>query len=322
MSEGRIFHVGSDPRVRAALATAWHQPVLPTVAALRAGDVVVIEASGAFAGRTDVPGGNAFSACRAFKEQPGVRVFVVVGNDDPYGDGLARFALADAVLPWDPSRGQLDLEHASPGPRTPPAVLRKVDDLLARIESGMADHGEKASSALHQLLRLEREDTLLTRLQDPETGLFDGPYASLKLDEEFRRAKRFHLPLSLLLLDLGADAVPAAGPERRAVLAEAAAVFLNESRDIDVLARFTATTFLFLLPATPPDGAAALGRRMLTALRQRRLGGDIHLQPSAGLASMPHAAIRDRKGLLAVAEACLIKARAGGGDGGLCVSWE
>jgi hypothetical protein len=37
---------------------------------------------------------------------------------------------------------------------------------------------------------------------------------------------------------------------------------------------------------------------------------------------MPHAAIRDRKGLLAVAEACLIKARAGGGDGGLCVSWE
>lgn len=264
----RWFWVGSRNVVRDAVAKLLGSPCADApLASAAAGDCVVVDAL-AGAAASALPTGHVFGGVRALKQTKGLAVFVVVAADDRVGPMLARFVLADGVATWDDARQRLDGAQLLPqtgGPRRAP-----IDALLAKLEPRLSATG--GESNLQRLLRFEREDSLGQRLQDAETGLFDGPYAALKLDEEWKRAHRFSLPLSLLLLDLGGavDRLPA--DQRAQVFAEAAGVFLNECRDIDVLARFAPTVFLFLLPGTGADGAEVLGKRIVAALTRRFAG--------------------------------------------------
>jgi GGDEF domain-containing protein len=317
--QARWFWVGSRQPVLAQLQTALGgAPANGGVASAAAGDLVVIDALASGAAAAALPAGHVFSGVRALKARRDLAVYVVVDEDDRIGEQLARFCLADGVLRWNPATGALDAAELGRG--RPGASRPSIDELLARLQAEV-DASGRGETTVQRLLRFEREESLQTRLQDPETGLFDGPYATLKLDEEWKRAVRFHQPLSLLLLDLG-PGLPALGDAaRRALLADAAGVFLNECRDIDVLARFTATTFLFLLPGTGAEGAAVLARRMLDSLRQR-LPAAPGLEPACGLATIPSSQVPDRRAFLLVAEACLRRAQDEGGDGGLCTTWQ
>jgi len=318
----RWFFVGSRADVLAKVRAVLGSEPADGIATAGAGDLVVIDALAAGPAAATLPAGHVFSGVRALKERRDLAVYVVVDEDDRIGVQLARFCLADGVLAWNRATRTLDtreLDSREPGRRGDPS-RPSIDDLLVRLQKE-SDASGRGESAVQRLLRCERDDSLLTRLQDPETGLFDGPYATLKLDEEWKRARRFHQPLSLLLLDLGPGLLALGEVARRALLADAAGVFLNECRDIDVLARFTATTFLFLLPGTGPDGAEVLARRMLAALRQR-LPRDAGVEPACGIATIPSSQIPDRKAFLMVAEACLARARDTGGDGGVCATWQ
>jgi len=313
----RWFWIGSRDAVRAALAAQLGgAPTKEPLAAATAGDVVVVDARADGAACAALPHGHVFSGVRALKETKGLAVFVVVDEDDRVGLQLTRFVLADAALTWRAASKELDAK-ALGGPVGMPRRV-PVDDLLAKLEPKLAATGGETS--LQWLLRFEREDTLAQRLQDAETGLFDGPYATLKLDEEWKRAHRFQLPLSLLLVDLGAGVANLQGVERKLAFAEAAGVFLNECRDIDVLARFSPTVFLFLLPGTGPDGAEILAKRILASL-QKRLVGKSGIAPVAGMSSIPSSEVPDRRAFLAIAEACLAKARTAGA-GAVATSWQ
>jgi GGDEF domain-containing protein len=279
------------------------------------GDIVVIDPMAESTKLATLPHGHAYSGVRALKQRRGLAVYVMVAADDPTGVQLARFTLADGVLTWHADSQALDSDELRTGAYS--SSRPSVDDLLTRLQNEAGEQGKENS--LQRLMRFEREDTLLTKLQDAETGLFDGHYATLKLDEEWKRAHRFHQPLSLLLLDLG-FAEGMTDVDRRAALAEAAGVFLNECRDIDVLARFSAEVFLFLLPGTGVDGAQVLANRIVASLRGR-LQGQVAANPTGGLCTVPSSDIRDRKSFVAVAEACLTTAKASGA-GGVCSSWQ
>lgn len=315
----RLLFAGSEAAIRTALADAVGLPVLELgVTEPVDGDLVVVEAMADHGVLAALPGGHAFTACRTWKVKPGVAVALVLRSDDGFGPQIARFCLADAVLTFDASTGRLDC-----GAITGVAPRRRgkdVDGLLARMEHGFAA-GQRGASALQRLLQFEQEDGLLQQLQDPETGLFNGPFAAWKLDEEWKRAQRFHLPLSLLLVDLGPLPANLSPSASRGLFAEVAGVFLNECRDIDVLARFSPQTFLVLLPGTGPDGAVVVARRVLAALQQRAPGGSA-LRPACGLAAVPHSGVTDRRQFLSLAESCLHRAQSGEGDGGLVLSWE
>lgn len=314
----RLFHVGSSPAVRSAIQKAFgKEPIAAPATGLEQGDTVVVESFADLSARPDVVGGNAFSACRAWKQTRGVSVYVVVRAEDPTGVLLTRFVLADGVVRID-AKGAIDgLEHI--GPRDRRKTHQNIDTLLERYGQALknADQSELAG----RVREWESSDSFLQRLQDAETGLFDGPYTALKLDEEWKRAQRFHLPLSIVLLDIGqaAEAMKP-GPDRSVLLAEVASVFLNECRDIDVLGRFTTTTFLFLLPGTPPLGAQALARRLLNSLNERSFS--VPLRPACGVASVPMAGIADRRQFLVVAEECLRRATEDPESGGIACAWE
>lgn len=310
----RWFWVGSRPEVADALAEVFGSAPVSGALDVTAGDTVVVDPKAERAAQASLPHGHAYSGVRELKRERGVTVYVLVDEDDAVGVQLARFALADGVLMLraDGTVGSEELRGGGRTPRRP-----SVDDLLERLQAEAG--GSAQENSLQRLMRFEREDTVVTQLQDPETGLFNGHYAALKLDEEWKRAHRFHQPLSLLLLDLG-FAPDLSDVDRRAALAEAAGVFLNECRDIDVLARFSPEVFLFLLPGTGAAGAQVLADRIVGSLRER-LQGLVSARPIGGLASVPSAEISDRKRFVAVAEACLERAQAESA-GGVCNSWQ
>ena len=310
----RWFWVGSRPEVREALVEVFGGDPVDGALDVAAGDTVVVDPKAERAVQAQLPSGHAYSGVRGLKHERGVAVYVLVDEGDAIGAQLARFALADGVLTLQ-GDGSINAEELLMGGRTPRRP--SVDDLLKRLQREAGDGGQESS--LQRLMRFEREDSLLTKLQDPDTGLFNGHYATLKLDEEWKRAHRFHQPLSLLLLDLG-FAGGLSDVDSRAGLAEAAGVFLNECRDIDVLARFSPDVFLFLLPGTGAAGAEVLADRIVNSLGER-LQGLVTARPVCGLASVPSGEISDRKRFVAVAEACLERARAAGA-GGVCSAWQ
>jgi GGDEF domain-containing protein len=312
----RWFWVGSRSEVCDALAaTLGGAPTSVDLHDAGDGDLVVVDPVSDRADLASLPHGHAYSGVRALKMRRGLAVYVLVDSGDAVAVQLARFTLADGVLTWHAAKQELDTDELRTGAMTPRRP--SVDDLLRRLQGEAGEFGQENS--LQRLMRFEREDSLLTKLQDAETGLFDGHYATLKLDEEWKRCHRFHQPLSLLLLDLGFDG-SMSDVDRRAALAEAAGVFLNECRDIDVLARFSENVFLFLLPGTGADGAHVLASRIVASLKDR-LQGQVVANPAGGLCTVPSADINDRKSFLAVAEACLSKARSTG-TGGVCSSWQ
>lgn len=317
----RIWFVGSDASLSGRLADGLGCAVedgLPENGIPEPGEAVVLQGYGAFPG----PGPNAFSVCADLKRRRAqAAVFVALAADDDVGAEIARFCLADGVLRvGERSIEGLDQVGARAEGRGPRVSL---DALLARLEGELDDESKQAAAA-RRMMEQEREANLLDTLTDSETGLFDGPFATFKLDEEFKRAARFHQPLSLLLVDIGVGEsdLPTDPDDRRQMLAEVASVFLNECRDIDILARYTPSVFLFLLPGTGADGAQALCRRMLESLRARSFGPGQDLEPVGGVATVPRADVPNPRAFLGAAEACLALAQRGQGDRGLCSAWD
>lgn len=321
MTDKQWFFIGTRDGVRAALEREFGSAPGPAEQATEVDGTVVIDAVAGLPATADLFGGHAFGGVLDLKRsrERRSRVAVVVDQGDDIGPQLARFCLADAVLVWDPLNAALDCSELEAG-RARAGGRPSVDELLARLEQKVTTEGGREST-VQRLLRFESQNPALQTLQDPDTGLFDGPYATWKLDEEWKRSQRFHQPLSLVLLDIGDTVSEMAEPDRRVVLADAASVFLNECRDIDVLSRFTPSTFLFLLPGTGADGATILAQRMIDQL-QERLPPAVKPQLAAGVATAPHAQIPHRKAFLAVAEACLERAREAPGGGQVETTWQ
>ena len=312
MSARRVFTAGCSANLRDQIAVALGADLEDERGAEpAAGDVVFLASDSA-----DLPRGNAFSACREIKARDtAVAVFVVIRDDDSVSEPIARFCLADGCVEID-EVGNLCEPDALSELVDPARRAVPVDALLKRFGGRLHD-SVGGTSTLLKLAEQHTEHAWMDTLTDDDTGLFDGPFATFKLDEEFKRATRFHQPLSLILLDCGA-ALPQDALDRRTVLAEMASIFLNECRDIDTLARFTETVFLFLLPGTGSDGAASVARRMLEELGQRTYSAAIEVTPAAGIVTVPTTGISDRQEFLGRAEACLEVAMSDPSHSGLC----
>ncbi len=319
-TEKRGYYIGPSAAVRQELESLLGIECLPTLPDEAArDDLVFIDVTACQDANGKLPGGNAFTACRRVKDRTRARVFLLVEAGDTLTPEIARFCLADDTIALESGRlaggAEVILERLQPQRKR-----LDVDALLARLEKEIASDVGRQSSVLQRMLAAGGESTVFDDLTDSETGLFDGPYASFKLDEEFKRSQRFHQPLSLLLLDIGVD--PESCSDRQQFLAEVASVFLTECRDIDLIARFTADTFMVLMPGTGPDGAELMAKRMLEGVRQKIHAAGANGSPCGGLATMPAAGMHDRQVFMARAEACLRLARDGRGQEGFCSSSE
>ena len=105
---------------------------------------------------------------------------------------------------------------------------------------------------------------------DELTGLANYPYFSERMDQEFARARRHNIPLSLIVVDMdhfkkiNDESGHAVGD---ALLQYLAGVLLNTTRPMDLAGRCGGDEFVMLLPSTDVEGAGALSQRLIEEIK-------------------------------------------------------
>lgn len=160
-----------------------------------------------------------------------------------------------------------------------PARVTAVRDVTERkkAEQEARDYAIILEYQKSQLENANRELEALATT-DGLTGLKNHRTFQEKLAEEYARAVRYHLPLSLLLLDV--DCFKSFNdcyghPAGDLVLVSVAAAVGHTARDTDVAARYGGEEFVVILPQTDETGALAIAERLRTAVA----GGDWEQRP-------------------------------------------
>ena len=263
-----------------------------------------------------LPGVNGFEVCRTVKESMGKRYVAVVlltDREDAYSRGRARYVGADHILEYPVTEGDLKKVLATP--------FQEMDD-TEKLLLGKKEKHDKLMSAVVKGRPLIKPDGLMAKISDPLTGLCNRAYIHLKLEEEFKKSKRYGTPLSCMLMEIeNFDSIVERHGKAGAneVLVEVASMMLCESRDIDIVGRVENAKFMILLPNTALDGARIMADRVFNNVLERPIelsdgGKKVTLRISAGIAHHPNEKVDNVEDLLDQAVKALDTAKSQGGN--------
>jgi diguanylate cyclase (GGDEF)-like protein len=174
-----------------------------------------------------------------------------------------------------------------------------------------------AQRASHWLRRLDSTQALL--YQDEVTGLYNYRYLDVALDAEIKRHQRFHLPFSLLFIDLdnfkqvndihghltGSSVLQQAGEQIKAAV-----------RDVDSVIRYGGDEFVVVLLGANSRQAWMAAERVRGRVDASRFNVDgkdvkVHITTSIGVACCPEHA-RDKSTIIRLADETMYAAKKGG----------
>ncbi len=134
-------------------------------------------------------------------------------------------------------------------------------------------------------------------ITDPLIGIYNRRYMDKRLEEEFKRAKRYQLPLSLLLIDI--DYFKKVNdtyghPVGDLVLRHWGGLILSEVRASDIAARYGGEEILVIAPGASLAAAFALAERIRKKIETHdipidnalKVKDDIRFTVSIGVASL------------------------------------
>ena len=153
---------------------------------------------------------------------------------------------------------------------------------------------------------------------DGLTGLIVHRHFQSRLEEEFRRSKRYDKPLSLLMTDIDhfKKFNDTWGHQiGDLVLREVAKCVHMSIRDTDVAARYGGEEFAIILPETDVEGAGLFAERLRQKVEQSRFQGpkgDLQVTISLGLSSIPENVADSTLELIRLADEALYAAKHGG----------
>lgn len=135
-------------------------------------------------------------------------------------------------------------------------------ELLARVRVG--------SRVVHYQQHLEYQTQI-----DSLTGLFNRRAFEKKIHEEFERSKRYHNPLSILILDIDNfktinDTYGHHGGD--AALVKISETFREKTRQSDFPSRYGGEEFVLVLPETDQENALQVASKIHDAIRSSAFG--------------------------------------------------
>jgi diguanylate cyclase (GGDEF)-like protein len=195
-----------------------------------------------------------------------------------------------------------------------------VHHYLASAPAGTNDEIDLMHDELHQLLdRVEDQQTALELLAttDVLTGLNNRRIVLEALDDELARARRHHMVLALIMLDI--DHFKQINDTRGhgagdLVLAQIGGLISASVRQTDRAGRYGGEEFLLVLPCTELSGALELAEKLRRRIAAEAvtigLNGSVNVTVSLGVA-IAHEA-EDADAFLARVDAALYAAKRGG----------
>jgi len=216
------------------------------------------------------------------KSRKGVRIFDVK-TDPRYIPGLkdSRSEMAVPMISRGKVTGVLDAES------------RKVGDFKEADQKVFSILSSSAAMAIENAMLHQQMEELT--IQDELTGIYNFRYFARKLIAELKRAKRYHLPLSLLMIDI--DWFKRCNDSYghlfgNLVLKTLTRVIRSCIREVDILARYGGEEFVVILPQTTKIDAKSIGERIRyqvesTSFKDNTNRSFTSLTVSLGVASYP-----------------------------------
>ena len=158
-------------------------------------------------------------------------------------------------------------------------------------------------------------------LTDEMTGIHNYRHFLSRLSDEWKRANRYHRPLSLIMVDI--DSFKHYNDTHGhlkgdIVLRELAQLLARVTRDVDFVARYGGEEFVIILPETTREEALKMAERIRLEVRghhfllaETQPGG--RLTVSVGVATYPDAT-QDRDELVELVDRAMYRAKRGGRD--------
>ncbi len=146
-------------------------------------------------------------------------------------------------------------------------LMKGSESRLASVGFDITDwkSNEQQLMASQELLKRSLENLEVLSATDGLTGLHNRRAFEERLKDEFERARRYNLPLSLLMLDADRfkEFNDACGhPAGDHLLKEIALVLKSNARANDIVARYGGDEFAVILPNTESDVALHLAERL------------------------------------------------------------
>lgn len=174
----------------------------------------------------------------------------------------------------------------------------------------------------HLFNSMKEEKVLLEKMAitDGLTMLYNHRFFVRRLNEEFKRAKRYSTNLSYLMIDLDdfKKINDKFGHQRGDIILQKVARVLKKSvRETDVVARYGGEEFAVLLPHTNKEDALNLANRICKAVRCFKadvFGESERITVSVGIATFPYNGIETVDDLIRKADDRLYQAKHKGKD--------
>lgn len=207
------------------------------------------------------------------------------------------------------------------------------EDVLSRIKLGWEKHrqGILVKQLLHNLqvtnLELERANQKLTSLSttDDLTSLYNHRHVMEALEIEYQKARRFHKPLTIMMIDLDhfKSVNDRYGHQSGDKLLTEFGMFLKEQmRSIDIVGRYGGEEFCVILPETDIAGAAVAGEKLRLAIAQKAFtmmeGITVNITASLGISSVQDEGVDSADAMLNYADSALYEAKLRGRNRVVC----
>lgn len=196
-------------------------------------------------------------------------------------------------------------------------LMQSFAHMLEKIEEQTAEINSYASrlDAAYKELEITNARLKETSFKDEVTGLYNRRFFSVRLEEELQRHRRFHHPVSVVLIDLDGfkrvndELGHAVGDE---TLRDVAQILVKHSRGINVVARYGGDEFAVLLVETSKSGARLYADRIRQVISTYPFSHGKPITASFGIASLPDDEAATSEDLVRAADEALYAAKRAG----------